>query len=68
MKVIEDSTNSKFPYRTKCIHCRSVLEVDKEDLELVDDWRDGNFYQFNCPVCKNNNGIAESILGNIGLK
>ncbi len=37
-----------------CYHCQSILEITVEDLGIVkNDFREGDYYNISCPVCKN---------------
>lgn len=45
--VIQES----IPRTATCRRCRSELEFVPAEVKRVFDQRDGDFYQFACPVC-----------------
>lgn len=56
MKVILNKLKALFNIIT-CRHCESKVRCKKEEMEYVSDFRDGDFYWFNCPVCKEKTAI-----------
>ena len=42
------------PRQAECRKCLSILEFIPKTVQLVFDLRDGDFYQFTCPVCGSN--------------
>jgi hypothetical protein len=40
-------------YEVTCLHCKSIIEFNKKEGQVVFDPRDGNFITFICPVCNN---------------
>jgi len=52
IKVIRKGTPpEETPIQVECRRCRSVLEFVPASVKRVFDQRDGDFYQFLCPVC-----------------
>ncbi len=39
------------PIHVDCRNCRSEIEFVPIEVKRVFDQRDGDFYQFECPVC-----------------
>lgn len=35
-----------------CTECLCKFEIAYEEAKYVFDYRDGDFYQYNCPTCK----------------
>ncbi len=51
LNAIEDNNASQ---KITCNWCGSVLEITPDDLGKVkSDFRDGDYYNVVCPVCKN---------------
>lgn len=50
-KIMGDKTA-----RFECRDCKSVLEAKAKEGKYINDYRDGDFYSFKCPVC--NGSIA----------
>lgn len=38
-------------YEARCISCKTEFTFKTHDARFEHDWRDGNFYRVNCPVC-----------------
>lgn len=58
MRIIKLGSPIKLSYkpaRLLCNHCRSKLEVQKEDFGQVFDWEDQAYWRFACPVCNGEN-------------
>lgn len=54
MRVIEDNYKKMFPMEVKCKYCKSVIELDKKDVDV---FRDEVRYE--CPVCKRENTFPQ---------
>ena len=39
------------PMQATCNHCKTEVEFVAAEVKRVFDQRDGDFYQFDCPVC-----------------
>ena len=53
MRVIEKGIPKQDrPITATCRHCESKIEFRPSEVERVHDQRDGDFYRFDCPVCK----------------
>ena len=59
MKVIEKrDPNTK---RKRCIHCESLLEYSKDDINFCDsEYSAYSFYYIICPVCKYRTKISNN--------
>lgn len=52
IKVIRRGVvKESIPRTTDCTICHSELEFVPSEVKRVFDQRDGDFYQFSCPVC-----------------
>lgn len=61
IKVIKRGVvKESIPRTTDCIKCHSELEFVPSEVKRVFDQRDGDFYQFNCPVC--NASVTVSVI------
>ncbi len=48
--------------QVKCWKCRSVIEFQVKEGELRRDHRDGDYYDFKCPVCQNVIGVSVKVI------
>lgn len=53
MKIIKQGQPpSSRIYRFTCTSCETVFEAERSECEQIQDFRDGDFVQIYCPVCK----------------
>jgi hypothetical protein len=53
MKIISrGEIPEAIPLRVTCRNCHSEIEFVPSEVKCVFDQRDGDFYQFDCPVCR----------------
>lgn len=53
MKIIKHGEIPELvPMRATCSHCHAEVEFVAAEVKRVFDQRDGDFYQFDCPVCR----------------
>jgi len=57
IKIIQRNEPKKQEKECTCTKCRSVLLVYKEDTLHSCDQRDGDFWSYFCPVCRQVNYI-----------
>jgi hypothetical protein len=62
VKVIKDASKRAWSYKSDCTDCGSTLQVDKADLTLVADSRDGDAFTFVCPVCAHKNWVDARLI------
>ncbi|MBI3633341.1 MAG: hypothetical protein HY226_03565 [Candidatus Vogelbacteria bacterium] len=49
-------------HEVNCRHCGCGFKLDASDkMELVSDWKEGDYYITNCPSCKNDITLANSL-------
>ena len=56
MRIIKSGNNvkSKVKRIIRCYECRCEFEIqsgDEKNFKLVNDFRDGNYYEVPCPEC-----------------
>ena len=39
-------------HRSKCLWCKTEFEWETSEARIVQDPRDGNYYEIACPVCR----------------
>ena len=54
MRIIKHGKDplSAKPHRVKCRNCKTVFEFTASEAVVRPDWRDGDYYEIACPVCK----------------
>ena len=59
MKILENNYEDPvFPQKVVCEHCKSLLEVERDDCEVFVNYNSGwRTYTYVCPCCKNENKI-----------
>lgn len=62
MKILKKGKVPTSVREIECRKCHSEIEFTADELEYVVDQRDGNFYWFMCPVCKERRAIAEHLI------
>jgi hypothetical protein len=67
MKVIKSGKMHK-PFQLTCNTCECVVETTKNELEFEGDWRDGNYYSFDCPECDNKQIYSASVITRLTSK
>ena len=52
MKVLKQGiVPGDITHYTTCTHCKSVLEFQRKETQVVHDQREGAYMRLNCPVC-----------------
>ena len=54
MRIIEHGRDPSAGeiHRSKCLWCKTVFEWETNEARIVQDPRDGNYYEIACPVCR----------------
>lgn len=71
MKVINQGECNKpwTGFKAKCRECGSVLKLENSDNpKLIKDFRDGDYYEINCPTCENTLTLNAQMVRNISLQ
>lgn len=52
MEILRRGSTAADAYHTvTCAHCSSLLRFQRKEAKLVEDQRDGDYYEIRCPVC-----------------
>lgn len=62
MKILKKGDGPKTPIaQIKCHECDTVFECSKKEGRYVPDWRDGDYYEIDCPNCHRQMNVAASL-------
>ncbi len=59
--LVEGKKPKAYPKRFKCIHCGSVLEAEKKDLNYISAQYNSSIYEFYCPVCNEKRTVDDDM-------
>lgn len=64
MRIVSKGVDPKEQlYRHVCGPCKTMVEFKLADLKRTDDYREGTYYSYDCPVCRESHNFAHSALG-----